>query len=59
VAGRAGSTLDGLLALLTEQASSATAFLDMLSGHTEDPRVVAMSERVTAVLAGKLPAAHE
>jgi hypothetical protein len=31
----------------------------MLSGHTEDPRVVAMSERVTAVLAGKLPAAHE
>ena len=27
----------------------------MLSGHAEDPRVAAMSERVTSVLAGKLP----
>jgi AcrR family transcriptional regulator len=54
----ADSTLDDLLALLTEQAISATAFLDMLSGHAEDPRVGAMSERVTAVLAGKLPAAR-
>jgi AcrR family transcriptional regulator len=57
-AGRADSTLDDLLALLTEQAISATAFLDMLSGHAEDPRVAAMSQRVTAVLAGKLPAAQ-
>jgi AcrR family transcriptional regulator len=57
-AGRADSTLDDLLALLTEQAISATAFLDMLSGHAEDHRVAAMSERVTAVLAGKLPAAQ-
>jgi hypothetical protein len=30
----------------------------MLSGHAEDPRVAAMSQRVTAVLAGKLPAAQ-
>ena len=57
-AGRADSTLDDLLALLTEQAISATAFLDMLSGHAEDPRVAAMSQRVTAVLAGKLPEAQ-
>jgi AcrR family transcriptional regulator len=55
---RRESTLDDLLALLTEQAISATAFLDMLSGHAEDPRVAAMSERVTAVLAGKLPEAQ-
>jgi AcrR family transcriptional regulator len=57
-AARRESTLDDLLALLTEQAISATAFLDMLSGHAEDPRVAAMSERVTAVLAGKLPEAQ-
>jgi AcrR family transcriptional regulator len=52
------STLDELLTLLTEQAISATAFLDMLSGHAEDPRVAAMSQRVTAVLAVKLPEAR-
>ena len=57
-AARRESKLDDLLALLTEQAISATAFLDMLSGHAEDPRVAAMSERVTAVLAGKLPEAQ-
>ncbi|MGH3209006.1 MAG: helix-turn-helix domain-containing protein [Trebonia sp.] len=57
-AGRADSTLDDLLALLTEQAISATAFLDLLSGHAEDHRVAVMSERVTTVLAVKLPAAQ-
>jgi AcrR family transcriptional regulator len=55
---RPDSTVDDLLSLLTEQAISATAFLDMLSGHAEDPRVAALSERVTAVLAVKLPAAR-
>ena len=34
------------------------AFLDLLSGHAEDPRVAAMSERATAVFAGKLPEAQ-
>jgi len=32
-------SLGDLLALLTEQAISAAAFLDMLFGHAEDPRV--------------------
>jgi AcrR family transcriptional regulator len=53
-----GSTLDDLLGLLTEQVISAAAFLDMLSGHAAGPRVAAMSERVTAVLAAKLPEAR-
>jgi AcrR family transcriptional regulator len=52
------ATLDDLLALLIEQVIDAAAFLDMLSGHAGDPRVAAMSERVTAVLAAKLPAAQ-
>jgi AcrR family transcriptional regulator len=52
------TTLDDLLALLTDQVIDAAAFLDMLSGHAGDPRVAAMSERVTAVLAAKLPAAQ-
>jgi AcrR family transcriptional regulator len=57
-AARRDCDLDDLLALLTEQVISAAAFLDMLSGHAADPRVAAMSERVTAVLAGKLPEAR-
>ena len=57
-AGRPDSTLDDLLALLTDQVIDAAAFLDMLSGHVGDPRVAAMSERVTAVLAAKLPDAR-
>jgi AcrR family transcriptional regulator len=52
------STLDDCLALLTEQSIIAAAFMDMLSGRTGDPRVAAMAERVTAVLAGKLPEAQ-
>jgi AcrR family transcriptional regulator len=52
------ATLDDLLALLTEQVIDAAAFLDMMSGHADDPRVAAMSERVTAVLAAKLPDAQ-
>ena len=32
--------------------------LASLSGHAEDPRVATMSERVTTVLAGKLPEAQ-
>jgi AcrR family transcriptional regulator len=58
VAARPDSTLDDLLGLLTEQVISAAAFLDMLSGHTEDPRVAAMAERLSGMLAAKLPQAQ-
>lgn len=58
LAGRPDSTLDDCLALITEQAITATAFLDMLAGHADDPRITGVADRVTEVLAGKLPDAQ-
>jgi AcrR family transcriptional regulator len=52
------STLDECLELLTEQAIASAAFMDMLSGHTGDPRVASVAERVTAIFACKLPGAQ-
>jgi AcrR family transcriptional regulator len=59
LAARPDSTLDDCLALITDQAISGTAFLDMLSGHADDPRIVPVADRVTEVLAGKLPAGKQ
>jgi len=58
VAALPDSTLDDCLTLLTKQVIAATAFIDMLTGHAEDRRVAAMSQRLTAVLASKLPEAQ-
>jgi AcrR family transcriptional regulator len=58
LAARPDSTLGDCLALITDQAISGTAFLDMLAGHADDPRIVPVADRVTRVLAGKLPAAQ-
>jgi AcrR family transcriptional regulator len=58
LAAESGTTLDDCLALLTEQAIAATAFMDMLSGHAEDPRVASLAHRVTEVLARMLPDAQ-
>jgi AcrR family transcriptional regulator len=58
LAARPDSTLDDCLDLLTEQVITAAAFIDMLSGLTGDPRVAVVTERVTAVLAAKLPEAQ-
>ena len=58
LAARPDSTLDECLDLLTEQAIASAAFMDMLSGHAGDPRVAPIAERVTAVLARKLPSAQ-
>ncbi len=52
------STLDDCLNLITEQAITSAAFTDMLTGHADDPRVSPVADRVTAVLARKLPAAQ-
>src|SRR5215469_1424357 len=59
LAARPDSTLADCLALITDQAISGTAFLDMLAGHADDPRIVPVADRVTEVLAGKLPAAKQ
>ena len=59
LAARPDSTLDDCLALLTEQAIAATAFLDMLAGHADDTRVAPVTQRVTAALSGKLPDAQQ
>ena len=58
LAARPDSTLDDCLAMLTEQAITAAAFLNMLSGQDADPRVDAVAARVAAVLADKLPEAQ-
>ena len=59
LAARPDSTLDECLDLLTEQAIASAAFMDMLSGHAGDPRVAPIAERVTAILARKLPGAQD
>jgi AcrR family transcriptional regulator len=58
LAARPDSTLDECLELLTEQAITSAAFMDMLSGHAEDPRVAPIAEQVSAILARKLPEAR-
>jgi len=58
LAARPDSTLDECLDLLTEQAIASAAFMDMLSGHAGDPRVAPIGERLTAILARKLPGAQ-
>src|SRR6516165_1517939 len=58
LAARPDSTLDECLEMLTEQAIDSAAFMDMLSGHAGDPRVAPIAERVSAILARKLPQAR-
>jgi AcrR family transcriptional regulator len=56
LAARPGTTLDDLLALLTEQTIASTAFIDMVSTPPlePDPRIVDVRVRVSRVLAGVL-----
>ncbi|EWT02459.1 transcriptional regulator [Intrasporangium oryzae NRRL B-24470] len=45
------STLDDLVALLTDQTIRSVAFVDILTATSSDPRVLAVAERVRAALA--------
>lgn len=45
-----GSTLDGLLDQVIEQALVSTAFIDMITAHPHDPRVVHLGERLRSVV---------
>ncbi|MFF0324841.1 TetR/AcrR family transcriptional regulator [Nonomuraea angiospora] len=56
LAARPGTTLDDLLALLTEQAITSTAFIEMVSTRPSepDPRIIDVRDRVSRVLAGVL-----
>lgn len=46
--------LDDLLAVITRQIIDSVAFVDLVTPNTDDPRLVAIAERVKAVLAGAL-----
>ncbi|MFI7133503.1 TetR family transcriptional regulator [Nonomuraea sp. NPDC050153] len=57
LAARPGTTLDDLLALLTEQTIASTAFIDMVTATPPaepDPRILDLRDRVSRVLAGVL-----
>ncbi|MBB5779123.1 helix-turn-helix domain-containing protein [Nonomuraea jabiensis] len=56
LAARPGTTLDDLLALLTEQAIASTAFIELVSTQPSepDPRIIDVRDRVSRVLAGVL-----
>ncbi|MCK2215857.1 TetR/AcrR family transcriptional regulator [Actinomadura sp. ATCC 31491] len=56
LAAEPGSTLDDLLALMTDQAVSSTGLIELVSRATREPdqRVLGLRERVTGLLAGVL-----
>ena len=45
-----GSTLDGLLDRVIEQALVSTAFIDMITTHPHDPRVTHLGDRLRSVV---------
>ncbi|MEU6714573.1 helix-turn-helix domain-containing protein [Nonomuraea sp. NPDC046802] len=51
-----GTTLDDMMALITEQAIASTAFIDMVSA--KDPRIMALRDQVAALLEGGLAEAR-
>ncbi|WP_072843511.1 TetR/AcrR family transcriptional regulator [Rhodococcus tukisamuensis] len=56
---RPDSTLDDLLDALVEQVTTSTAFIAMVRPiGTDDPRIIEVSGRLTALLAGKLDGAR-
>ncbi|WP_345576379.1 helix-turn-helix domain-containing protein [Nonomuraea rosea] len=58
LAAEAGATLDDVLALITEQTIASTAFIDMVGKLPADPRLLALRDRVAALLAGPLAEAQ-
>lgn len=58
LAAEPGSTLDDVLALVTEQAIASTAFIDMVTAFRDDPRMVAVGDRVAGLLGTKLEEAR-
>lgn len=59
LAGRSESTLDDLLDVIVEQVTASTAFIAMVRPiGTDDPRILAVSGRLTALLAVKLDGAR-
>lgn len=59
LADRPGTTVEDCLSLLAEQSIAAVAYIHLLSGRADDPRVAAVAQRVTAVLAATLPEAQQ
>ncbi|MDR8414805.1 TetR/AcrR family transcriptional regulator [Nonomuraea sp. 3-1Str] len=61
LAARPGTTLDDMLALMTEQAISSIAFIDMVGavGAAVDPRLLRLRDRVAELLEGLLAEARE
>lgn len=58
LAAEPGTTLDDVLALMTEQTIASTAFIDMVSATPADPRVLRVRDRVAALLDGPLAEAR-
>ncbi|MEU6413334.1 TetR family transcriptional regulator [Microbispora sp. NPDC046933] len=52
------ATLDDVLALIREQTIASTAFIEMVSAYADDPRIIAVRDRVAKVLDGKLTEAR-
>ncbi len=57
LAGDPSATLADVLALVTDQAISSVAFVEMMSPSVADPRLECIVERVSGVLSTKLPGA--
>lgn len=58
LAARPTTTLDDLLAVLTDRAIDSVAFVDMITADTDDPRLAAVAERVESAIAATLPSAQ-
>lgn len=56
LAARPGTTVDDLLALVTDQLIASVAFVEVVSSAPADPRLAAVTGRVRALLAGAAPA---
>jgi AcrR family transcriptional regulator len=55
---RPGTTLDDMLALITEQTITSTAFVEMVNADTADARVLQIRDRVAGLLDTHLSAAR-
>ncbi|MBG0831996.1 TetR/AcrR family transcriptional regulator [Planomonospora sp. ID67723] len=59
LAARPGTTLDDMLALMTEQTIASTAFIGMVSVSPADARVLRVRDRVAGLLEGLLAEAQQ
>lgn len=58
LAARPGTSLDDMLARITEQTIDSAGFVEVIASGTDDQRLSAVTDRVRAAMSGPLNQAH-